>query len=274
MNIFSKKIVKLADDVKSWGYYINGTEPDVVSKCPYDLIVVDSRDGDGNAFTPNQVTYMKKYSKYLISYISLGEAESYRPYWKKEWSKKRPVWLGPENPEWKGNYSIKQFWHPDWWNITTQILDGVITAGFDGIYIDKIDVYNDLGGTDVLRDKMVEYIQKVSAYCKSKNDKFIVIAQNAEELANIPEYLAAVDGIGKESLFYSGELDKVQKLNLSSDINSSADCLNLFKEAGKLVLCVEYVNSPLWPSLKKKLVNLGYCPYNGPKLLDRLNLSS
>lgn len=269
-NLFKKP--SLRDKVKSWSYWLQDVDTDVISKNTDDLMVIDSHNDSGELYKPADLLYMKKQSKLMVAYISLGEAESYRSYWNKSWNRKRPVWLGPENKEWKGNYSIKQFWHPDWWTITTEILDGVIESGFDGIYIDKIDVYSDLGGTDELKEKMIQYIIKVSEYCKSKKSDFIIIAQNAEELAENSDYLNAVDGIGKESLFYSGVLGEKQNLNDADDINYSADCLNLFKNADKLVLCVEYVDPKIWPRIKAKYPALGYVGYCGPKLLDKLNL--
>ena len=260
------------DNIKTWGYYINGTDASVVSNAPYDLMVIDTKNQDGQCFTEHDVAYMCRKSKYMVAYISLGEAEDYRDYWKPAWKKVKPVWLGPENPEWKGNYSVKQFWHPDWWDITAKILDDVMIQGFGGVYIDKIDVYDDLGGTADLREKMIKYIMNVSKYCKAKNPNFLIIAQNAEELGTDPRYMAAVDGIGKESLFYSGELGKEQKPNRALDINNSVDLLNLFKAAGKLVLCVEYVPDRLWHQVRQRISAIGFIPYCGPKLLDKLTM--
>ena len=52
----------------------------------------------------------------VISYLSIGEAEDYRGYWKKEWSKKWPKWIVKENPDWKGNYIVK-YWNSEWKNV-------------------------------------------------------------------------------------------------------------------------------------------------------------
>ena len=36
----------------------------------------------------------------VLAYLSVGEAEDYRAYWKKGWKEKPPAWLGPESPVW------------------------------------------------------------------------------------------------------------------------------------------------------------------------------
>ncbi len=80
----------------------------------------------------------------VLAYMSIGEAEDYRYYWEESWSGSPPAWLHDENPEWEGNYLI-EYWDPEWWNI---ILNGddsylirIVNAGFDGVYLDKVDSF-------------------------------------------------------------------------------------------------------------------------------------
>jgi cysteinyl-tRNA synthetase len=80
----------------------------------------------------------------VLCYVSIGEAEDYRFYWKPGWRPGSPVFLGPENPDWKHNFAVK-YWTPAWKAI---FLDGkdsylarVQAAGFDGIYLDKVDEF-------------------------------------------------------------------------------------------------------------------------------------
>jgi cysteinyl-tRNA synthetase, unknown class len=78
----------------------------------------------------------------VIAYMSIGEAEDYRYYWKSEWNSNKPAWLGKLNPQWPGNFKI-QYWIPEW----KQIISGnassytqkIIDAGFSGVYLDIID---------------------------------------------------------------------------------------------------------------------------------------
>lgn len=80
----------------------------------------------------------------VICYMSIGEAEDYRAYWKSEWSNKHPLFLGEENPDWKGNYKVR-YWYPSWQQTMAgesgSYLSMIINAGFDGVYLDIIDAY-------------------------------------------------------------------------------------------------------------------------------------
>ena len=80
----------------------------------------------------------------VLCYVSIGEAEDYRSYWKKGWRPGRPAFLGPENPHWKRNFAVK-YWEPAWQALFVggedSYLSRVLSAGFDGIYLDKVDEY-------------------------------------------------------------------------------------------------------------------------------------
>ena len=81
----------------------------------------------------------------ILSYLSIGEAESYRPYWHASWdpghtgdinSSNTPSWLLRHNPEWHGNYLVK-YWNPHWQSLLMGFraapLDKIIAQGFDGV---------------------------------------------------------------------------------------------------------------------------------------------
>lgn len=80
----------------------------------------------------------------LICYTSIGEAEDYRYYWDPSWNFFRPSWLDRQNPNWRGNYKV-QYWNPDWQALifggSNAYLDKILSAGFDGVYLDIIDAY-------------------------------------------------------------------------------------------------------------------------------------
>lgn len=82
----------------------------------------------------------------VLCYVSIGEAEDYRWYWDPEWETDPPSWLGPENPQWPGNYLV-EYWDPEWaailYGSDSSYVDMVVTAGFDGVYLDKIDSFED-----------------------------------------------------------------------------------------------------------------------------------
>lgn len=118
-----------------------------LSKTNYDLLILDAYYNE-EIFTKEDVQQLKTKqnggSRLVISYMSIGEAESYRYYWDSTWKKNTPDWLSNENPEWEGNYKVK-YWNKDWQNIIygaeSSYTDKIIKCGFDGVYLDIIDAY-------------------------------------------------------------------------------------------------------------------------------------
>lgn len=264
------------NNITSWGYFINNTNKKIVHDSSYPMVVIDTCNEDGREFTPDEIKYMKEDGKLLIAYISLGEAENYRWYWKKEWNKSLPHFLGKENQDWPGNYPVK-FWLVDWLDITDLILNKVLYQGFDGIYIDKVDVYNDLGGTDTLIRYMKRYIFYVANYVKARNKDFIVISQNAEELVRTETskidkiYLSVLDGIAREDLLFTGDADgNTGPKTPSDEVKEIIDNLELWKNEGKAVLVVEYVSGKQWEYAYERLTKLDYIGTSQPRELDKL----
>jgi len=113
----------------------------------YDLLIMDLFF-DEESFTSNEVESLRNKAnggkRLVISYLSIGEAEDYRYYWKTSWKKGDPEWLYKENPDWEGNYKVK-YWMDEWKQIIfggdDSYLDKIIDAGFDGVYLDIIDAF-------------------------------------------------------------------------------------------------------------------------------------
>ena len=113
----------------------------------YDLIFIDLYyDTDDKPLSAAEVKSLKKKKnggkRLVCSYLSVGEAENYRYYWKSKWNKKskRPEWIKKENKEWKGNYKV-QYWDSEWKSILYNYSDKILKSGFDGVYLDVIDAY-------------------------------------------------------------------------------------------------------------------------------------
>src|SRR5262245_38607978 len=158
---------------KSWGYQLQNVDPDVIAKAPYDMIVVDySRDGTNDlALTAADVDKLKikpdGSRRIVLSYLSIGEAETYRYYWKWYWSWffgwLAPDWRGRQNAEWRGNYGVR-YWEPDWQKIIfsgdNSYLERIIKAGFDGVYLDKVDEFETLADAyPKARAEMVAFVK-------------------------------------------------------------------------------------------------------------------
>lgn len=118
----------------------------------YDLIFIDLffDSDDQQPLTAAEVNALKKKrnggKRIVCTYMSVGEAESYRYYWLPAWDNEatRPAWIAEENPQWKRNYKVC-YWAPEWQKIlygnSSAYLDQILAAGFDGVYLDVIDAY-------------------------------------------------------------------------------------------------------------------------------------
>lgn len=146
--------VKALKDVKNFLYVIDGSKFGskekylaALAKTNHDLLVIDLFTGDWPAAADDLKALKKKANggrRLVLCYVSIGEAEGYRYYWQKDWKPSNPTFLGPENPQWKKNYAVK-FWEPAWQQVflggKDSYLSKVQAAGFDGVYLDKIDEY-------------------------------------------------------------------------------------------------------------------------------------
>ena len=80
----------------------------------------------------------------ILCYMSTGEAEAYRWYWKPYWYVTPPEFLVAENPSWPDNFVVR-YWDPNWQNIICgsgdSYLRRIVNAGFDGVYLDLVSQY-------------------------------------------------------------------------------------------------------------------------------------
>ena len=114
----------------------------------YDLLIMDLFFNDNTEFSAEEINALKEKanggSRFVISYMSIGEAEDYRYYWQPDWQTDKPSWLEGENPDWPGNYKVK-YWEKDWQKIIfgneSSYLKKILDADFDGVYLDIIDAY-------------------------------------------------------------------------------------------------------------------------------------
>ena len=234
-----------------------------VAACGRDWIVLDEAwaRADLDAIRRGQA------GRKVIAYISIGEAEDYRPYWRREWGTRKnltaaaPAWLGAENPKWKGNYRVK-YWHAEWQKIMLAAIDDAMARGFDGVYLDIVDGFEmfEQEGKDFIDDRvnpetkqsyrrdMVDWVLAIAARARTKNPAALIIPQNGSQLLAHMDFLAVINAIGIEDLFTDG--NKLQNKSHTSEV------LNHLKEMSaveKPVLLIEYPKSGERQSLSKKL---------------------
>ncbi|MBU1700997.1 MAG: endo alpha-1,4 polygalactosaminidase, partial [Candidatus Eisenbacteria bacterium] len=118
-----------------------------LAQTDYDILIIDAFYED-SALTSGEIEPLRMKhsggSRLVIAYMSIGEAEDYRYYWQTDWAQHPPAWLAEENPDWPGNYKVK-YWEDEWQEIicgqSGSYLQKILSAGFDGAYLDLIDAY-------------------------------------------------------------------------------------------------------------------------------------
>lgn len=146
--------IQRLSDAKNFLYIINpeaySSKNDFLSAIAgtnYDLVIVDLFWGE-DLLTAEDVARMKVKNngaaRLVVCYMSIGEAEDYRYYWKSNWHSDPPSWLGGENPDWEGNYKVN-YWDKEWQQIIygndSSYAKMILNAGFDGVYLDLIDAF-------------------------------------------------------------------------------------------------------------------------------------
>lgn len=212
--------------VDTWFYYLsvdlNDETMKKVAGSSYDMVVIDpvfteAQNSDFDMTAVVRELHGAAGSRLVIAYIDIGQAEEWRTYWRQDWGIGNPDWIVAADPDgWDGNYPVA-FWREEWqeiWLGDAGYLQGLIDAGFDGVYLDWVEAYSDedvlaaaeKDGVDA-RAEMVAWVSRIAAYGREQDDGFIVIAQNAAELAGDDEYATVIDAITQEQVWFDGGAD-------------------------------------------------------------------
>jgi cysteinyl-tRNA synthetase len=276
---------RLLAAARSWGYQLQELDPDEIANVPYDMIVIDySRDGsDALALTPAEVDMLRSKPdgsrRIVLAYLSIGEAEKYRYYWKWYWGwffgALAPGWRGPQNHDWRGNYGVR-YWRDDWQNIIFRgddsYLGRIIKSGFDGVYLDKVDEYVDMAKANRnARAEMIAFVKALAAHARAVKPGFLVVPQNGEELLADKGYRAVIDGLGKEDLLFGESKDA--RANDAKSIAANVALLHLLTSDHKPVFAVEYLDAPAQiDAARRRLLAYGFVPYFADRALDRMRI--
>ncbi len=256
----------------------------MIAASPYDMVVIDyTRDGTSEAvFTPAELEAMKKKPdggrRIVLSYLSIGEAENYRYYWKWYWGWFfgwfAPSWRDRQNKEWRGNYAVR-YWDPGWQEIIVtgkdSYLDRIIWAGFDGVWLDKVDEFEFFENKPDAPALMIAFVTKLAAHARGRKPDFLVVPQNGEALLSDAGYRGVIDGIGKEDILYGETKDK--QPNSKETISHNIAQLKLLTADGRPVFAVEYLDSPQEiAGARKRLLAYGFIPHFADRALDHLRI--
>jgi len=97
------------------------------------------------------------------------------------------------------------------------------------------------------RQDMRNFVQNISAYAKGINSNFIIIPQNGHNLLTLngekdgalaQQYLAAIDGVGREDLYYGYDNDNT--LTPESEQNEMIAFMDIAENNNVQVLAIDY----------------------------------
>lgn len=265
---------------------------------------------DTGRFTADEVKAMQRKPdgsrRLVLAYLSIGEAEDYRFYWNPKWVEPAPTkqspagvpappgtgtapdgaaptikvprlmapsWLVRENEAWSGNYHVR-YWYEGWQNIMfyddRSYLRRIQDSGFDGVYLDRVDVYYASGeDRDFAARSMVEFVVDLAGVARKRHPEFLIVAQNGEELLRNPKYLSVINGISKEDLLFGNSGD--EEPNELDQTGVVVENLMLAQAQSLPVLVVEYLASPTnIKAAREQLKSRNFIPYFGPRKLNRL----
>lgn len=266
--------------VDSWAYWLQDYDLERLDRAPVDMLVIDYSRSDpkGAAMIPFSVDDVQRLRtrpdgsrRLVLAHLSAGEAEEDRFYWKPEWRASPPSWHIAENCRQPRNHLVK-FWETGWKDIVfngpSSYLERIQGAGFDGIYVDRIDVYRDLKDRHPdARERMIAFMRELADAARERSKRFLVVVQNADDLLSDDGYRDAIDGIAKEDLLHGA--DGTGKRNSTEQVSRSIGQIQKLQRESKAAFAVEYLkDADQAAAARSELLKLGIVPVFATRALD------
>jgi cysteinyl-tRNA synthetase len=268
-------------DVRTFMYQIDGLDRpgaiDHLAQTDYDLIVVEPtltiRD-QAKFDAAGMVARLRagKPGRIVLAYVDVGQAERFRAYWQKDWRppakgrKGEPDFILTTDPDgWSDDYPVA-FWDKRWQELFATAegseLRQIMNAGFDGIYLDWIDGYEEEAVVaEAKRQKIepakaiVDWIATLRATARQVNPNALVVAQNGVYLIDREARFAdVIDGIGFEDTWFSGKAntrwgkpkggDIANRYKDESSTARRIEQYQKYRKAGKPVFTIDYCLKP------------------------------
>ena len=259
------------DTIDSFVYVINGAQIEDIVNTHFDACIIDySYDGtEAGKYSVQQIKQLKDHQILPIAYLSIGEAEDYRFYWNNSWYNDPPKWLGEENPNWEGNYSV-QFWDEAWQTIIYDYIDKILEQGFEVIMLDKVDIFYDWFETYGLlseqesAQRMITFVEAIGHYIKQKKGitDFKILSQNALGLLDFDtenKLKQSIWGVSIEELFYDNNGSQTDE----QERQYRLERLEQLQNHEKIILVTDYVYplQDIPSAFIQKTRNYGFIPY-------------
>lgn len=218
--------------IRNWMYQIQDLNEDgavqILAATDYDMLVVEPGQNFSESPYASQQIVNRLHEKpdgtprVVLAYIDIGQAEDYRTYWQDGWippkdgARGSPDFLVAADPDgWEGNYPVA-YWDSAWqslWLGSDGIVADLARLGFDGVYLDWIESYDDdrvravAEKAGILPEAaMISFVEKLGEAGRAINPDFLIVAQNAIYLidADPDRYTKAIDALAVEGTWFHG----------------------------------------------------------------------
>ncbi len=180
----------------------------------------------------SDVRVFKKQNKEVYAYFSLGEVNVNAPHY----TKLSAITTG-KNEQWDSYYLDLELANTN--QVLFEIIDSIFATGYDGLFLDNIDNFNQYGPQKKQKQALIQLIQKIKTKYPAKK-----LIQNAG-LALVPETYKYISSIAIESVATAYDF-KTQQYQLSSaeQWNTlSTEITAIQRKYEKPIILIEYANS-------------------------------
>ena len=188
------------------------------------------------------------------------------------------------DPLWKDLVIYGQNQNSEPYGDYNSIIDEVIRDGFDGVYLDWVEGFENVDVADAAQKagkdpavEMIAFIEEMRTYAAARAPGFIIIQQNAAALIDgHPELIGVIDAIAQEAIWYDGDAtddwndpNGYDSLNDAYLVKYYTGYLDQYLTAGVPVFACEYAKDYASTAYANAL-GKGYVPYATRRSLSRL----
>ena len=264
--------------VASWVYQLQAVDLQEIAKREGRVVVIDpSRNGDGDStgfWNPSDLEVIKEDGRTTLAYLAIGEAEDYRDYWQPGWKANPPEFIAKSvDDQFAGNYAVR-YWKEAWQQILFERVDRIVAAGFDGVYLDKVDAFQDWETAETTVDlprEMATLVTRIAERGRKTNPNFQVFLQNGWGVWSRPELADIVNGVAIEelSLGWEGKDGAPTPVEIKNEMSAA---LEAARSRGWTMLVVDYPSADSKSEEKQSAMEearrVGALPLLAPRSLD------
>ena len=219
----------------------------------YDLLVLD-----GENATAENLNTLRGINPdiVILGYLSVGTIENFRSWYRLLKPFRLELW--GDWGEWYADVHNPKFRQ----RLLNQILPIILEKGFDGIFLDNLDM---ISTHHDQKAAMLKLVRAIST--KIKEQGGLLFAQNGFDIIN--PYLPLLDGWNLEDVLTSYDF-KNKKYRIRSNFNDQLAQLTSIKNSGLFVTATDYARSPeALISLRQEQL----CPLGIESFLSNINLT-